>query len=172
MNILEHTCQQRLKQSSILGLANKTIVHYLNDSVSIQLLKIPAGIYEMDYNLKGKQKTHLVALPEFYITDLINAEVWNLVATEVDKLNVELPNFSQPTDPLNVTLESAIEFSNRLEMLTGIAYQLPTEMLWAYSSTQYSKSPKGQPCWEWTADDWHVSFEHAPNTYHPFVTLY
>ena len=118
----------------------------------IDMIEIPSGTFMMGAALDDpnayeyEQPQHLVTIPSFCMSRTTVTEAqWNYVA------NLPLQNQILDLSPskngdnypvTNVTWNDCIEFCDRLSLLTGKKYRLPSEAEWEYAcragtTTQY-----------------------------------
>ena len=125
------------------------------NGVPLELARMPAGSFLMgnDKSPNPEEKpAHYVRLKPFYIGQYeITRKQWNAVVDTLPKVNRDLArqyidpawNFEEmmPADAL--FWDDVLEFCNRLTVLTGHMYRLPSESEWEYAcragtQTEYS----------------------------------
>lgn len=140
----------------------------LGDGVTLDLMEIPAGSFEMGSSeaeveaafnesktfspnakrewFMGEMPKHKVTLPPFYLGKFeVTQAQWRAVAA-LPKVNIDLKpspsNFKGDGLPVeNVNWEDALEFCDRLSKKTGRTYRLPSEAEWEYAARAGSTTP-------------------------------
>jgi formylglycine-generating enzyme required for sulfatase activity len=114
-------------------------VEHLSDDVSIEMMRIPGGTFEMGSLEDDSEKpVHTVAVPEFCMGKYpVTQAQWRYVAgmTQVNQeLEADPSNFKGDNRPVEqVNWYDAVEFCARLSRETRRSYRLPTEAEWEYA---------------------------------------
>jgi eukaryotic-like serine/threonine-protein kinase len=116
----------------------------LGDGISMMMVKIPAGKFNMGSPGNGKDKEvnetpqHSVTMREFYLGQtLVTQEQWEKIMgtnPSLFKGNNKLPVDS-------VSWLDAIIFCHKLTIKTGRTYRLPSEAEWEYACRASTKTP-------------------------------
>ena len=111
--------------------------------IDIEMVKIPDGKFLMgspddDTNsFEDEHPQHLVTITSFYMSKTtITEEQWRFVASLPIKnrsLNTAPSKNGRNHPVINVTWNDCIEFCDRLSLLKGKKYRLPTEAEWEYA---------------------------------------
>ncbi|MFS0513600.1 SUMF1/EgtB/PvdO family nonheme iron enzyme [Nostoc sp. UIC 10607] len=114
----------------------------LGSGVLLEMVKIPSGIFQMG-SPEGKatyheKPQHAVTVPAFLMGKYpVTQAQWRSVAAlpQVNiALNTEPSNFKGDNRPVEqVSWDEAVEFCQRLSVLTGHSYRLPSEAEWEYA---------------------------------------
>ncbi|MGR3276902.1 SUMF1/EgtB/PvdO family nonheme iron enzyme [Acaryochloris marina NIES-2412] len=128
------------------------ITEDLGKDVTLELAQIPAGRFSMgsppseQHRQQTESPQHIVSIPEFYLSRYPITQVqWRLVAAlpavkrELDDSPSHFTGDDRPVE--SVSWFDVVEFCNRLSLLTGKDYHLPSESAWEYSCRAASNTP-------------------------------
>jgi formylglycine-generating enzyme required for sulfatase activity len=124
----------------------------LGSGVELEMVRIPAGDFMMgspqqeSERYKDESPQHLVTVPEFYLGKYpVTQSQWRLVADlpQVEReLQREPSNFKGDDLPVEqVSWFDVQEFCQRLSVLTGREYRLPSEAEWEYACRAGTTTP-------------------------------
>ncbi|MBN8723685.1 MAG: SUMF1/EgtB/PvdO family nonheme iron enzyme [Acidobacteria bacterium] len=142
--------ENKVENIQIGNKANENIIiEILDNGVTIEMVKIEGGTFEMGspLNEEGRnadEKLHTVTVSPFYIGKYeVTQAQWNAVAN-LPMINTFL--LADPSDfkganlPVEkITWGEAVEFCARLSKFTGKTYRLPTEAEWEYAARAGTK---------------------------------
>ncbi len=114
------------------------------NNVNIEMVLVEGSTFKMgnkESNETNEQKEHHATVTSFYMGKYeITQEQWEKIMNTDIELQKELCGESRdssigPNKPMYcISWEEAVEFCNRLSILTGKTYRLPTEAEWEYAA--------------------------------------
>ena len=125
---------------------------WLNEQISIEMMQIPAGEFEMGSppeeldRDENEAPVHSVKVGSFFMGKYpITQAQWRIVAS-FPKIELEIEpdpaNFKGDDRPLeSINWHEAVEFCQRLSRKTGRNYRLPSEAEWEYACRAGTKTP-------------------------------
>jgi formylglycine-generating enzyme required for sulfatase activity len=127
-------------------------VERLGESVSMKLMLIPGGKFEMGSptdeaeRLDRERPVHSVTIPRFFMGKYpVTQAQWRAIASfpNVNRnLNPDPSHFKGDTRPVErVSWYDAMEWCDRLSRQTGREYRLPTEAEWEYACRAGTTTP-------------------------------
>jgi formylglycine-generating enzyme required for sulfatase activity len=126
------------------SLQAKSYTEDLGEGISLEMVLIPAGTFEMGAtgNEKGwgaESPQHSVTVPAFFLGEFeVTQAQWRAVANlpQVDRvLNPDPSFFKGDNLPVEqVSWSETVEFCQRLSKNTGREYRLPSEAEWEYAA--------------------------------------
>jgi formylglycine-generating enzyme required for sulfatase activity len=127
-------------------------IESLSDGVDLEMVKIPAGEFLMGSpddeleRMSWESPQHVVTVPEFFMGKYpITQAQWRSVAQrpQVEReLNIDPADFKGDNLPVeNVSWHDAVEFCQRLSILTDQSYRLPSEAEWEYACRSGTTTP-------------------------------
>lgn len=124
----------------------RTLTLKLGDSVSLQLVLVPAGSFQMGTPVTEKDPEHGRPSNELQ-HDVTISKAFYMGATEVTQKQYEAvmgsnpSQFKGPTHPVDrATWDEASEFCRKASVKTGRTVTLPSEAQWEYACRAGSKS--------------------------------
>ena len=124
----------------------------LGKGLQLELVAIPSGQFTMGSppNELQRQSTegpqHIVAVPEFYLGKFLVTQVqWRAIAAlpavkrEIEAQPSVFTGDKRPVE--GVSWFDVVEFCDRLSLLTGKDYHLPSEAAWEYACRADSQTP-------------------------------
>ena len=126
------------KEISKVRKAAKYFAENLGDGVTLDIVKIPGGSFQMGSENLYEDPKHQVELAPFAMGKYtVTQKQWCAVASlpKVERdLETSPAHFKGEDLPIeNVSWDDAVEFCNRLMLHTGRRYRLPSEAEWEYA---------------------------------------
>ena len=107
------------------------LVVKVNDTLSINMMCVEGGTFTMgDDNISNASPAHQVTLSDYYIGETeVTQALWKAVMGNIPTGN------KNPSHPVGqVTYADCQDFITKLNNLTGLYFQLPTEAEWEYAA--------------------------------------
>lgn len=149
------------KQPRFMNLGSKWVVNRyegqaevfsepLGQEMGLEMVQIPGGEFQMGSSEKKvyyqEQPQHLVNIAPFFLSRFpVTQAQWEAIARN-DKVRIDLYPTPSRFQGINLPVErvtwfEAIEFCERLQLLTGRPYRLPSESEWEYACRAGTDTP-------------------------------
>jgi eukaryotic-like serine/threonine-protein kinase len=114
----------------------------LRNGITLEMIKIPGGIYSMGSSPwignEDERPQHIVTVSQFFLSIFpITQEQW----TSVMKKSVPCRFNGLKLPVENVSWDDALAFCNRLGIITGLRFRLPSEAEWEYACRAGTTTP-------------------------------
>jgi len=103
---------------------------FIDDQTKIDFVLIPSGEFDMGGDLDNEKPLHKVKITKAFYMGIYEVTQ----AQYISVMNKKPTYFLNPNLPVGVTWNEAVEFCNKLTILTGNKFRLPTEAEWEYAA--------------------------------------